>query len=53
MNQVFDNVDDIELTKEFLAHALATALKTIQELHDEIRALHDIVGDHLTDVEAS
>jgi hypothetical protein len=53
MNQVFDNVDDIEISREFLAHALATALKTIQELHDEIRALHDIVGDHLTDLEAS
>jgi hypothetical protein len=53
MNEVFDNVDDIEISREFLAHALATALKTIQELHDEIRALHDIVGDHLTDVEAS
>ena len=53
MNQVFDNVDDIEISREFLARALATALKTIQELHDEIRALHDIVGDHLTDAEAS
>ena len=53
MNQVFDNVDDIELTKEFLAHALATALKTIEELHGEIRALHDIVGSHLDGLEAS
>ena len=53
MNQVFDNVDDIEISREFLAHALAFALKTIEELHGEIRALRDIVGDHLTDVESS